>query len=85
MNRLTYQFLTTSVLAFTVCAVAQEKKIDRSALPPAVEKTVQAQSQGATVKGFHHRSRERQARLRGRNDGQRPLQRYRDRPRWHPQ
>lgn len=52
MNRLSYQILTTSVLAFTVCAVAQEKKIDRSALPPAVEKTVQTQSQGATVKGF---------------------------------
>ncbi|MEO6911627.1 MAG: hypothetical protein ABI158_11970 [Edaphobacter sp.] len=52
MNRLSYQLLTTSVLALTVCAVAQEKKIDRSALPPAVEKTVQAQSQGATIKGF---------------------------------
>lgn len=52
MNRLTYQFLTASVLAITVCAVAQEKKIDRSALPPAVQKTVQAQSRGATVKGF---------------------------------
>lgn len=52
MNRLTYQILTSSVLAFTVCAVAQEKKIDRSALPPAVQKTVQAQSQGATIKGF---------------------------------
>jgi hypothetical protein len=52
MNRVTYQLLTSSVLAFTVCAVAQEKKIDRSALPPAVQKTVQAQSQGATIKGF---------------------------------
>jgi hypothetical protein len=29
-----------------------EKKIERSALPSAVEKTVQAQSQGATIKGF---------------------------------
>jgi uncharacterized membrane protein YkoI len=33
-------------------AVAQEKKIRRSDLPPAVEKTVAAQSQGATIKGF---------------------------------
>lgn len=52
MNRLTYTLLTTSVLALTVCAMAQEKKIDRSALPHAVEKTVQAQSQDATIKGF---------------------------------
>jgi hypothetical protein len=33
-------------------AVAQEKKIKRSDLPSAVEKTVAAQSAGATVKGF---------------------------------
>jgi hypothetical protein len=33
-------------------AVAQEKKIKRSDLPPAVEKTVAARSAGATVKGF---------------------------------
>ena len=44
--------LTVSALACTLTAVAQEKKIERSALPPAVEKTVQAQSQGATIKGF---------------------------------
>jgi hypothetical protein len=31
---------------------AQEKKIKRSDLPPAVEKTVAAQSTGATIKGF---------------------------------
>jgi len=31
---------------------AQEKKIKRSDLPPAVEKTVAAQSAGATIKGF---------------------------------
>jgi hypothetical protein len=40
-----------AVLAVT-SAVAQEKKIKRSDLPPAVEKTVAAQSAGATVKGF---------------------------------
>jgi uncharacterized membrane protein YkoI len=33
-------------------AQEQEKKIKRSDLPPAVEKTVAAQSAGATVKGF---------------------------------
>jgi hypothetical protein len=40
-----------SAFVFTVAASA-EKKIDRSALPPAVEKTVQTQSQGSTIKGF---------------------------------
>ena len=44
--------LTASAFACTLTAVAQEKTIDRSALPPAVEKTVQAQSEGATIKGF---------------------------------
>jgi hypothetical protein len=33
-------------------AEAQEKKIKRQELPPAVEKTVAEQSQGATIKGF---------------------------------
>jgi hypothetical protein len=33
-------------------AVAQEKKIRRSDLPAAVEKTVAAESQGATIRGF---------------------------------
>ena len=33
-------------------ASAQEKKIKRSDLPPAVEKTVAAQSEGATIRGF---------------------------------
>ena len=39
-------------LALVLClsAAAQEKKIQRSALPPAVEKTVQAQT--ATIRGF---------------------------------
>jgi len=40
-----------AVLAAT-SAVAEEKKIKRSDLPPAVEKTVAEQSAGATVKGF---------------------------------
>jgi hypothetical protein len=33
-------------------AFGQDKKIQRSDLPPAVEKTVAAQSQGATIRGF---------------------------------
>jgi hypothetical protein len=32
--------------------IAQEKKIERSDLPPAVEKTVAEQSKGATIRGF---------------------------------
>ena len=35
-----------------VLGSAQEKKIKREQLPPAVEKTVTAESQGATIKGF---------------------------------
>ncbi len=41
-----------AVLVFAGLVVAQEKKIKRSDLPPVVEKTVAAQSAGATVKGF---------------------------------
>ncbi|HET6181727.1 MAG TPA: hypothetical protein VFE61_32715 [Candidatus Sulfotelmatobacter sp.] len=41
-----------AALALTTTAVAQEKKIQRADLPPAVEKTVAVQSQGATIKGF---------------------------------
>jgi uncharacterized membrane protein YkoI len=39
-------------LASTLGAMAQEKKIDQSTLPPAVQKTVQEQSKGATIKGY---------------------------------
>ena len=38
--------------AVMTTAQAQEKKIKREDLPPAVEKTVTEQSQGATIKGF---------------------------------
>ena len=41
-----------SGLVLAGIAAAQEKKIKRSDLPPAVEKTVAAQSAGATVRGF---------------------------------
>lgn len=44
--------LATAFLVFTLCATAQEKKIDQSNLPPAVQKTVQEQSKGATIKGY---------------------------------
>ena len=43
-----------AVLAVTTLAVGddQENKIKRADLPPAVEKTVAAVSQGATIRGF---------------------------------
>jgi hypothetical protein len=44
--------LAASGLLFAGTAVAQEKKIRRSDLPPAVEKTVVEQSAGATIRGF---------------------------------
>ena len=43
---------TVIALSLSATLFAQEKKIQRSDLPPAVEKTVAAQSQGATIKGF---------------------------------
>ena len=39
-------------LAVLTSAQAQEKKIKREELPPAVQKTVSEQSQGATITGF---------------------------------
>jgi hypothetical protein len=42
----------TSLLLIVSAASAREKKIKRSDLPPAVEKTVAAQSAGATIVGF---------------------------------
>ncbi len=44
--------LVASGLLLAGTASAQEKKIKRSDLPPAVEKTVAAQSAGATIRGF---------------------------------
>ncbi len=43
---------TLTILALTLTATAQEKKIAQSALPAPVQKAAQAQSQGATIKGF---------------------------------
>ena len=39
-------------IATVSIAQAQEKKLKREQLPPAVEKTVATESQGATIKGF---------------------------------
>jgi uncharacterized membrane protein YkoI len=44
--------IAASGLLLAGSASAQEKKIKRSDLPPAVEKTVAAESTGATIKGF---------------------------------
>jgi hypothetical protein len=44
--------VAASGLLLAGTASAQEKKIKRSDLPPAVEKTVAAQSVGATIRGF---------------------------------
>ncbi len=45
-------FAIVAALFLTTIAAAQEKKVERKDLPPAVEKTVEAQSQGATIRGF---------------------------------
>jgi len=44
--------LCTMLIGISSLASAAERRINRSQLPAAVEKTVQAQSQGATIKGF---------------------------------
>jgi hypothetical protein len=48
----TSNFVVVAALSLATIAAAQEKKIQRADLPPAVEKTVSAQSEGATIKGF---------------------------------
>ena len=52
------QAFVLTVIAAALCTVPlsaeeHEKKIKRSDLPPAVEKTVAAQTQGATIRGFN--------------------------------
>jgi uncharacterized membrane protein YkoI len=49
---MTVHKLTLIAVALTTTTFAQEKKIQRADLPPAVEKTVVSQSQGAAIKGF---------------------------------
>jgi uncharacterized membrane protein YkoI len=48
----TSNFVVIAALSLATTVLAQEKKIQRADLPPAVEKTVAAQTQGATIKGF---------------------------------
>ena len=50
--RLQVALVLAGVLTCAGTSSAQEKKIKRADLPPAVEKTVAAESAGATVKGF---------------------------------
>jgi hypothetical protein len=52
MNITPRVLVIAAISLVSLAAVAQEKKIERSELPPAVEKTVQTQSQGATIRGF---------------------------------
>jgi hypothetical protein len=52
MNIRRASIVSAAAVLMATSAVAQEKKIKRSDLPPAVEKTVAAQSAGASVKGF---------------------------------
>ena len=52
------QTFAIAVIAATLCAISSpaeehEKKINRSDLPAPVEKTVAAQTQGATIRGFN--------------------------------
>ena len=53
-------FIAVGVLCLSAACDAQEKKIKRSDLPPAVERTVAAQSAGATIRGFSQEKKNRQ-------------------------
>lgn len=48
----TFAVVLISTILLVMTAAAQEKKIKRSDLPAAVEKTVVAQSQSAAIRGF---------------------------------
>jgi hypothetical protein len=53
MNRIHGVFIASLVITVAAFSVlAQERKIKREDLPPAVEKTVTEQSNGATIRGF---------------------------------
>ena len=49
---LQYAVVAGTMFALTLSVSAQEKKVDRAKLPAAVEKTVQEQSKGSTIKGI---------------------------------
>lgn len=44
--------VAAAAMAAVAMTASAEKKVERSALPPAVEKTIAAQTQGATIKGI---------------------------------
>jgi hypothetical protein len=46
------KFAVIAAMSLATLLLAQDKKIQRADLAPAVEKTVAAQTQGATIKGF---------------------------------
>ena len=52
MNILRCSAVAGLVLSVPVLGLAAEKKLQRSELPPAVEKAMQPRLQGATIKGF---------------------------------
>ena len=52
IHRLSRNVILVAGLILVATTSAQEKKIKRADLPPPVEKTVAAQSAGATVRGF---------------------------------
>jgi hypothetical protein len=54
--------VAVSTLLLSTTMVAQEKKIKRSDLPPAVEKTVVAQSKGAEIRSFSQETEDGQVR-----------------------
>lgn len=65
-----YSHLATAlILASSLSDMAEEKKISQSDLPPAVQTTVQEQSQGATIKDFSTEKGTWQESLRGRDGG----------------
>lgn len=51
MNRYV-SYASVLFLAATIASMAQERKIDASALPAAVQKTVKEQAKGATIRGY---------------------------------
>ncbi len=53
MTKIRFVLLMAVVLVFALAASAQEKKIKKSDLPAAVQKTADEQSKGATVKGYN--------------------------------
>ncbi len=53
MTKIRFVLLMAVVLVFALAASAQEKKIKKSDLPAAVQKTADEQSKVATVKGYN--------------------------------